>query len=123
MDVYSLPEPLRQLVTDELASGERVRWAGRPIPRYTFSWVALFPVFFAVPWTLFALFWMAGAAGVLDNGFKGFGQLDTERLIFSLFGIPFVLIGLAMLSSPYWIRRRMGRAAARTATSLRIAAR
>ena len=116
MDLYSLPDPLQELATGEIASGERVRWAGQPAPRNTFPWVALGPVLFAIPWTLFALFWMGGASGVLDfNQLNGIGQLDTQKLVFSLFGIPFVLIGLAMLSSPFWIRRRMRRAASRTA--------
>lgn len=39
------------------------------------------------------------------------GGFQVGRLVFSLFGIPFVLIGLGMLSSPYWMRRRLLRTA------------
>lgn len=56
-------------------------------------------VLFGIPWTAFAIFWIAGASGFkLPDFSHGFG-------FFPLFGVPFVLIGLGMLSSPYWARR------------------
>lgn len=117
MDIDSLPESLKGLVGNELESGERVRWVGQPVPRSTIPWIALFPFFFSIPWTLFSLFWMAMASGVMDpfRGFQGFGQVEPVRLVFSLFGVPFVLVGIGLMSSPYWIRRRLRRSAAGTA--------
>jgi hypothetical protein len=51
---------------------------------------------FAIPWTAFAIFWVCGTAGFKIPEFKeGFDP-------FPLFGVPFVLIGIIMLSSPLW---------------------
>src|SRR5262245_23909973 len=116
MDTFSLADNLQRTVEDELAPGEVIRWLGQPVPR-SVPGIAWIPCIFAVPWTLFSLFWMAEAAGIFDrfNGFQGGGPLNKQRLIFSLFGLPFVLIGLGMLSSPLWIWRRLRRRAERTA--------
>lgn len=46
---------------------------------------------FAIPWTSFAIFWVSMA-------------LRASVFFFALFGIPFVLVGLGMLSSPIWLR-------------------
>ena len=58
-------------------------------------------VLFGIPWTAFAVFWMCGAAGFQMPDFKDGGDF------FVLFGFPFVLVGLGMLSSPYWMYRKM----------------
>jgi hypothetical protein len=95
----SLPLDVAALVEAELQPGETIRWAGQPIPaRFARRNIAI--VLFAIPWTAFALFWMAGASGFkLPNFSHGAG-------FFPLFGVPFVLIGFGMLSSPYWMRRQ-----------------
>jgi hypothetical protein len=48
---------------------------------------------------------MAGASGFKIPDFK------EEFDLFPLFGIPFVLIGFGMLSSPYWTMRKARRTA------------
>lgn len=102
-DHTQLPAPLRALVEAELASGERVTWAEQPIPgRLARS--ALPIMLFAIPWTLFALFWIGGAWAATSRG----GGADQ---LFPLFGLPFVLVGVAMLSSPYWAARSAKRTA------------
>lgn len=101
-----LPPDARQRVDDELEPGERVVWAAQPDPkRYARSSWAV--VLFGIPWTAFALFWMAGASGLLWGGFGngGNGPGVAFSLCFPLFGVPFVLIGLGMLTAPYWARR------------------
>ncbi len=55
-------------------------------------------VLFGVLWTGFSVFWMWGASG--------FGQGDRIGSLFALFGLPFVLIGLGMLLSPFYNRWR-----------------
>jgi hypothetical protein len=99
-----LPPELATLVDDELASGERIVWVGQPIPsRYAFPSLGI--VLFAIPWTAFAIFWMAAASGFkLPDLARGSG-------LFSLFGVPFVLIGLGMLSTPFWMLRKARRTA------------
>ena len=112
MDLIELPGNLQQMVQDELKGKERVVWLAQPRPQPGFSWLCLTPVLFAIPWTAFAVFWMVMASGVFDNGAAG--PVDRFRFVFALFGVPFVGVGIAMLSSPIWIKRRLKRTAAET---------
>jgi len=98
MDISELSPQLRTLVDAEIRSGERIIWLDQPIPgRMARSTLPI--VLFGIPWTAFAIFWMAGASGFKRPDFShGFG-------FFPLFGVPFVLIGFGMLSSPFWARR------------------
>jgi len=97
---YDLPRDLEAKVERELESGERIQWLGMPIPRY-FTPASTAAFLFAIPWTAFALFWTAGAAWGTMQAQGGPGLF----CLFPLFGLPFILIGLAMLSSPMWARR------------------
>lgn len=101
-DLWALPEPLRNLVESELHEREAINWVGQPIHR-RFVARSLPIVLFGIPWTAFAIFWMAGAAGFkMPNFQQGFD-------FFPLFGIPFVLIGFGMLSAPLWIAKKARR--------------
>jgi hypothetical protein len=87
---------LQQIAVNEVApDGESVLWFGQPNPvRLALTTLPIFV--FAIPWTAFALFWMYGAAGFqFPPDFSGDGFS-----FFPLFGLPFVLIGAAMLSAP-----------------------
>ncbi|WP_053013798.1 hypothetical protein [Caldimonas brevitalea] len=55
---------------------------------------------FFVPWTAFSLFWMAGASGFRLPTF------ESGWSLFPLFGLPFLLIGIAGLASPIWQKRK-----------------
>jgi hypothetical protein len=55
---------------------------------------------FAVPWTGFSLFWTCGACAEA-------GPMYWAPL---LIGIPFTLIGLVVLSVPYWVWREVRQA-------------
>ncbi len=105
----TLPRETAALVGAELLPGERISWVGQPIPgRFARKSIAI--VLFGIPWTAFAVFWMVGAGiGTWKSSFKGggFGLFS----LFPLFGLPFVLIGIGMLSSPYWMRRKARRTA------------
>jgi hypothetical protein len=94
----NIPKKLRKKVDDELHSGESIRWIGQPVPRF-FTTSAIGSLLFGIPWTSFALFWMYGASGFrLPNLRTG---LQPQHF-FALFGLPFVLVGFGMLSSPLW---------------------
>jgi hypothetical protein len=103
-----LPDDLDARVRSELAPGERLLWVGQPRPgRFARSAIPI--ALFGIPFTAFALFWIAMASGMLVGGFRGgnngpggFGALFA---CFPLFGVPFLLVGLGMLTSPYWLRR------------------
>lgn len=88
MSQIEIPDKLKELVERELEPSEKVKWAEQPVPRF-FSPKSLSLFLFAIPWTAFAIFWMFGAS-------------KSGNLIFTSFGIPFVLVGLSMLSSPIW---------------------
>ncbi len=94
-----IPEKLREKVDRELGPGEYIRWSDMPVPGFfTPSSVAVF--LFSIPWTLFAIFWMFGAAEFKMPDFN-----DIHGF-FPLFGLPFVLIGLALFASPLWVYRK-----------------
>jgi hypothetical protein len=99
MDFLKLPPALQQKVTRELQPGEVVSWAGQPdANRFMLTGFALW--LFFIPWTAFALFWVAGAAG-----FK-WPDFNALFSFFPLFGLPFVLIGVGGLLSPFFMRAK-----------------
>lgn len=100
-DLAAFADDLHLAVQNELAEGERVFWTGQPIPS-RLARKALPLVLFGIPWTAFALFWMWGATGFG----KGLDKDAGPFMLFPLFGLPFVLIGLGMLTSPYWAARQ-----------------
>jgi len=93
-----IPPQLQDLISRELERDEKVIWSAMPKPRY-FAGPAAAAFVFAIPWTAFSVFWMAGAAG-----FK-IPQFNQGFDFFPLFGVPFFLIGIGMLSSPLWAYR------------------
>ncbi len=100
--LIDLPPELHSVVEDELEVGESVHWSAQPRPGRLV--LATLPVFlFAIPWTAFAVFWICAASG------WRFPTLKGPAGLFPLFGLPFVLIGCAMLSSPLWALRKARR--------------
>lgn len=97
MDLMKMSPELQQKVMRELQPGEVVRWAGQPDPARFMKQGFLLWLFF-IPWTAFSLFWMAGASGFRMPDFSSF------TVLFPLFGLPFLLIGVAGLASPLWFR-------------------
>lgn len=98
MDLTTPPaaDPLDLALSRELRSGERVLWQGRPLPRVS---PATFGIYlFAVPWTAFSLFWTVMAAGGMAASWESTGWLG---LAFPLFGLPFIAVGMGMLSVPF----------------------
>ncbi len=90
---------LQEAVARELEPGESITWIDMPVPKF-FTPASTSAFLFAIPWTAFALFWVAGASGFQVPDFKEGSDL------FPLFGLPFVLIGVAMLSSPIWAYKK-----------------
>lgn len=92
-------------IARELEPNEQLLWSGQPDPKQL-SRRAMPVLLFGIPFTAFAVFWTLGAAGItslVSSGFRGSGALGGLGLIshiFPLFGIPFILVGLWMLSMP-----------------------
>ena len=100
LSTRQIHQHLQSKVERELESGERLEWIEMPIPRF-FTPTATGAFLFGIPWTAFAVFWTAGAAWGTSKA-EGAGFFRA----FPLFGVPFVLIGLGMLSSPLWAHRK-----------------
>lgn len=92
-DHSTIAQRLDLALSRELQPGERVMWKGMKLARVEARGFLIW--LFAIPWTAFALFWMtmAGLFSARDGDWFG--------LIFPLFGLPFVLIGLAMFAAPF----------------------
>jgi len=94
-----------------ILDGERLIWEAQPIPAiYARSaWpIAIFGLFFGG----FAAFWIAAAGGMLwfSDGPKP-RETGVVAIFncFPLFGLPFLLVGLAMITAPIWMRRMAAR--------------
>ena len=81
----------------ELQPGETLEWTGRPHPWRVFTPSDVYLIPFNLLWGGFAIFWEAGVLA-----------LDTP-LIFKLWGVPFVLVGLYFIFGRFlysaWERR------------------
>ena len=93
----SLPPELQQRVRAELRAGEKLLWADQPVhDMYRRLTVTLRVI--GIPWTAFSAFWIAVAVWFTLNGATpGVGWL------FPLGGVPFVLFGAVLVSSPSWL--------------------
>jgi hypothetical protein len=101
---FEIPDKLQARVNNELEAGEIIRWIEQPVPRH-FTPKATAAFLFGIPWTAFAIFWTLGAAAQSSPAESGKGIMNVFSL-FPLFGIPFILIGLGLLSRPLWAYRR-----------------
>lgn len=102
----------------ELQSGESIYWTGVANPGRA-ALMALPAALFGIPFAGFALFWMTmafrgtSAMSRSSNAFaKGFS-------IFPLFGLPFLLIGLAIVLAPLWAYLK-GRSTVYAVTNQRV---
>lgn len=87
-------DDLEAILRKEMRNGEHLLWQGRMMSRVGCSQMVIW--LFAIPWTAFALFWTGMAWAMtrgVDEGFMSY--------LFPLFGVPFILIGIGMLVSPF----------------------
>ena len=96
---HIIPGELRSKVDEELEPGEAIQWMDGPVPKF-FTSKSTGAFVFGIPWTAFAVFWtfMVHKAGSSPGN-------DTGNLTY-LFGIPFILIGFLLLTSPLFEYRR-----------------
>ena len=100
------PSPeLDSILRRELMPGERLLWSGRPDSTRLRAVFAIW--LFAVPWTAFALFWEAMAfLPWMASSHTPLGIQWSFGIVFPLFGLPFIGVGLKMLSIPFTARRK-----------------
>lgn len=81
-----------------LSAGETMLWWGKPGTGHLIAGQDILMIPFSIVWCAFAIFW---EASVVSAG---------APLMFSLFGIPFVCVGLYMVFGRFlwtaWIRKR-----------------
>lgn len=82
-----------------LAPGERILWQGQPDATPDWSLLIDFRSLFGLLFTGFAVFWTAIAVSMLWSGGSN-GPPLFFRVLFPLFGVPFVLVGLGTLLGP-----------------------
>jgi hypothetical protein len=89
-------DPVRaeQIALGQLNPGERLLWSGSPA--IGGAAVGGVPVtVFGIVFTAFAVTWIGGAISAT-------GQAGGPWSLFPLFGVPFLLIGIALLLGPLW---------------------
>jgi hypothetical protein len=94
-----LPAELQAALKSQLVTGERLVWSAQPhanrLKSGFFLWI------FALPWTVFALFWESMSLLPWFGNTKSPDQvISIFAIIMSLFGLPFILVGLWMLWTP-----------------------
>ena len=86
----------------ELQSGESLYWTGSADP--TRSAVSAIPAaLFGIPFAGFALFWISQAYRATSSmTSSSHNSFASGFKVFPLFGLPFLLIGLAIVLAPLW---------------------
>jgi hypothetical protein len=107
-DAANLTPEQEQRVLAELGPGESLVWIGQPRPdlmaRGSCVLVGM-GVFFLV----FSVIWI-GATLFMSNQFAAqAGAVGAISMLFSACGLPFVAVGIFMLSAPVWMRNRARR--------------
>lgn len=79
------------VIQKEIDSGERLLWSGTPRQGTILRGTDVFMVPFSLLWGGFAIFWEVMALQIPT------GKAGVVSIVFPLFGIPFVLLGLYMI--------------------------
>lgn len=109
----AIPIDLDTALRRELATDERILWSAQPRASRLKGGLSIW--LFAIPWTLFALFWesMTLLPWLAETKTPD-GITWTFGIIMSIFGLPFIVIGFWML----WQPLRAMKLARRTAYAL-----
>lgn len=84
--------PVLRALKQQLEPGERILWSQQPLAGRSARSI-LFIYLFAIPWTAM-------------SGFMELTAFQHGSLLMAVFGVPFVLAGLAMLAMPYIVYQR-----------------
>ncbi|HUX00577.1 MAG: PH domain-containing protein [Phycisphaerae bacterium] len=98
-DLLQDPAPV---IEAELSQDEKLLWSGKPRRGIRLRPIDAFLVPFSIVWAGFAVFWETMALSMLWAA-GGEDAPSAFRLVFPLFGIPFVLMGLYLLVGRFWL--------------------
>ncbi len=98
--IHDFPQDLRTAAEAALMSGEAPVWTGRPSPARAFLGTVLIWLF-AIPWSAVSFFFFGAALGALTGLATIKGAEGGMAWFFLLFSLPFVAIGLGLLSLPF----------------------
>jgi hypothetical protein len=107
---------LQQALQGALLPGEHVVWTGHPDHRRIFSAHDFFLVPFSLMWGGFAIFWELTAWNL---GGSMAGE-DAPTLLFRLWGIPFVIVGLYLIFGRFIVKRIVRRRTIYAVTDQRV---
>lgn len=88
-DSNAMKENLQAKFRQDLSEDESLLWTGQPRPGLFFQAQDLFLFPFGIFWLAFSIFWTFMAA--------------QASVIFALFGIPFVLVGLMLVFGRFFV--------------------
>lgn len=89
-----------EVMRGELSGSEKLVWAGMPKQGIRFKPSDKFMIPFSMVWGGFALFWEFMA--ITTSNWE-----DTFDLVFPLFGLPFVFVGLYLMVGRFFMDARM----------------
>ncbi|MCS6832160.1 MAG: hypothetical protein NZ521_01185 [Flammeovirgaceae bacterium] len=91
------------ILRSELQPNEKLLWCAQPI-KGRFLKKGIFYFFFGIPFTGFSIFWMTMTFTMTNEMAQGGEPFEKFfSLVFPLFGLPFVLVGLGLLTAPLWM--------------------
>jgi hypothetical protein len=103
-----LPPEVAACVESELRDGEGLVWVGQPRPDL-YAKASGCLVVFGIFFTGFAALCLLVTFGIgfllVGAGGGGLEIAGIPFLVFGLFGVPFLLVGVALLTAPIWNRR------------------
>jgi hypothetical protein len=103
-----LPPEVAARVESELRDGECLIWAGQPRPDLYAKGSGCLVVF-GIIFTGFAVLWLITTFGIgfllVGAGDRAVEIAGIPFLVFGLFGLPFLLIGVGLLTAPFWNRK------------------
>jgi hypothetical protein len=89
-----------EILREELLPSERILWSGQPDTSVIFSSSDMFQIPFSLMWGGFAIFWEYTAI----TQTTATSNIGVSELIFPLFGIPFVIIGLYIMFGRFFYK-------------------
>jgi hypothetical protein len=95
---------VEQVAIAQMDGGERLLWSGTPSPG-AMALSALPASLFGIPFAGFACFWIWTAYSSTSHMTRGAGPWA----FFPLFGVPFLLVGLGMITAPLWVALAAGK--------------